>query len=80
LQKPVLILQGTKDIQVTVEDANLLHLANSKSTMKIIEGMNHILKKVDSDDKTVNMQTYFDGSLPLIDGLVDEVVDFIIDN
>jgi len=77
LQKPVLILQGTKDIQVTVEDANLLHLANPNSKLKIIEGMNHILKKVDSDDKSVNMQTYMDGSLPLIDGLVEEAVKFV---
>lgn len=76
IQKPVLILQGTKDIQLTVNDAELLHKANTNSELKIIEGMNHILKKVDSDDKSVNMQTYMDGSLPLIDGLVEEVVEF----
>ena len=77
IQKPVLILQGTKDIQVTIDDAELLHKANINSEIKIIEGMNHILKKVDSDDRTINMQTYMDETLPLIDGLVDVVVDFV---
>lgn len=80
LQKPILIIQGTKDIQVKIEDANLLHQANPNSKLKIIEGMNHVLKRVDSDDRIVNMQTYMDGSLPLIEGLVEEVVEFITIN
>ena len=45
VQSPVLIVQGTTDIQIQVEDAKKLAAANSNSELVIIEGMNHILKR-----------------------------------
>jgi pimeloyl-ACP methyl ester carboxylesterase len=45
LNKPILIIQGTTDIQVSVSDADKLASANKKSQKQIIEGMNHILKE-----------------------------------
>jgi len=43
----VLIVQGTTDIQVTVEDAKSLHAAKKDSQLVVIKGMNHVLKKVE---------------------------------
>ncbi|MEN8125444.1 MAG: alpha/beta hydrolase [Bacteroidota bacterium] len=76
LQIPVLIVQGTTDIQVTTEDAELLKKANSKVKLEIIEGMNHIMKESEID-RQKNIQTYSLPDLPLKVGLVDVLVEFI---
>ena len=57
LDIPILIVQGTTDIQVSVSDADKLALANKKSQKQIIEGMNHILKEAEVD-RQKNIQTY----------------------
>ena len=49
LSIPSLIIQGTTDIQISVEDANLLAEANSFSELVVIDGMNHILKESEKD-------------------------------
>ena len=76
LSCPILILQGGCDIQVKELDAKNLHEANTKSTLEIIPGMSHILKNAGKD--CVNeQQTYTDGSMPLDEILVKDIVDFI---
>ena len=46
LKMPLLILQGTTDIQASVRDAELLAKANPEAKLVVIEGMNHVLKSV----------------------------------
>ncbi|MDR2917081.1 MAG: alpha/beta hydrolase [Tannerella sp.] len=75
---PVLIIQGTKDIQVSTEDATLLHKANPKSKLVIIENMNHIFKDVAGDEQE-NIATYSNKSLPINSKLVKEICTFILD-
>jgi pimeloyl-ACP methyl ester carboxylesterase len=73
---PVLIVQGTTDLQVTVADAEKLKKAKSDATLVIIPGMNHILKEAPVDtDK--NLETYKDPNLPLKSELVTDIVGFI---
>ncbi|HOZ27865.1 MAG TPA: alpha/beta fold hydrolase [Hyphomonadaceae bacterium] len=76
--KPTLVVQGTTDLQVTVEDAKLLNKAR-RTTLKLIDGMNHILKEAPIDRAT-NLATYADPSLPLAPKLVSRITDFIDDN
>ena len=76
LHCPVLILQGTTDIQVKVEDAHMLAAAYPKGEKVILEGMNHVLKNAPSD-RMANLQTYNDPTLPLTEGLVDGIAAFI---
>ncbi len=76
LKIPILIVQGSTDIQVTVEDAELLKKANPKADLKIVEGMNHILKKAELD-RQKNIQTYSNPDLPLKEGLIDVLMEFI---
>ena len=76
LKIPILIIQGTTDIQVTVDEAELLKKANSKAELKIIEGMNHILKEVEID-RQKNIQTYSQPDLPLKEGLINIIFKFI---
>ena len=72
---PTLIVQGTTDIQVSEENAEILHEAKSDSELLIVEGMNHVLKEA-PEDEVGNIQTYTDPQLPLADGLVDGIVEF----
>jgi hypothetical protein len=75
---PVLIIQGTTDIQIQVEDAKKLAAANSNSELVIIEGMNHILKEADAN-RFLNLRTYGDPSLKLKQGLIESITSFIVD-
>ncbi len=72
---PILIINGTKDIQVPPTDAELLHAANPKSELKIITDMNHIFKEIKNDDD--NLKSYSDPKLPVIPELIDCISKFI---
>lgn len=79
LKCPILILQGSCDIQVKVEDANNLHKGNPKSALHIIPLMTHTLKSAGKD--CVDQQkTYTDGTLPIDTNLVNSISEFIKKN
>lgn len=75
LDARILLINGTADLQVPSSDAELLHQAKD-SELLIIERMNHVLKESPSDE-TGNMATYTDPSLPLAEGLMDGIIEFI---
>jgi hypothetical protein len=75
LQIPVLIINGTKDLQVKVEEANKLHEAKPDSEIVIIENMNHILKNIDKDEN--NMKSYYSPDFPLSEELINTLDLFI---
>lgn len=77
LTKPVLIVQGTTDIQVSADDATRLHDANPGSKLALIEGMNHILKNAEAN-KMKNMLTYRQPDLPLNAELTSQISSFIL--
>lgn len=76
LDKPVLIVQGETDIQLSREDAETLAKANPGAELQIIEGMNHIMKE-SASDRQQNIQTYNQPDLPLKEGFVQILADFI---
>ena len=76
LKCPILIMQGSCDIQIQIEDANNLHNANKKSTLEIIPGMSHILKNAGKDCVDED-KTYTDGSMPIDHQLVEDIVKFM---
>ena len=76
LEMPVLIVQGTTDIQVAVADAELLAAADEDAELVLIEDMNHVLKTVPAGEDP--LASYGDPTLPLADGLVDAVATFIL--
>lgn len=79
IRVPMLIIQGTTDVQVSVADAEKLKKAKSDATLIIIKGMNHIMKEA-PEDKDKNMATYSDPALPLKTELVPALVNFINKN
>lgn len=74
LNIPVLILQGTQDLQINVADAERLHAANAKSELVILDDVNHVLKKV--ADMAENQRSYRDPALLLDERLVNAIVGF----
>lgn len=76
LSCPALIIQGTKDLQVTEADAKALHAANRAAKLLLIDDMNHVLKIVRENDRASNSKAYTDPSLPLPGSLITGIVTF----
>ena len=76
LNIPILILQGTTDIQVEVKEAEMLKACKPTAKLEIITGMNHILKEA-PQDRIKNIATYTNESLPIMPGLVDLITAFV---
>ena len=76
LDIPVLIVQGSNDIQIEIKDAQLLHNAAIKSRLEIIQGMNHVFRQ-SPENRLLNMQTYGNPELPIDASLVNLIVDFL---
>lgn len=72
---PLLIVQGTTDLQVSVDDARLLAAAQPGAKLVVIDGMNHVLKDVPAD-RTTNLASYSDPTLPADRKLVDAITAF----
>lgn len=77
LKIPALIVQGTKDMQLSVADAQNLKKAQPKSELVIIENMNHVLKDI-SGGQQENMRSYARPDLPVDTTLVKTMIDFIL--
>jgi pimeloyl-ACP methyl ester carboxylesterase len=76
LNMPVLILQGTNDIQVSQDEAKALSAAAPKARLVIIEGMNHVLKIVGSDE-ALQQKSYVSPDLPVAPQLIDALSSFV---
>jgi pimeloyl-ACP methyl ester carboxylesterase len=74
---PMMIVQGGRDLQVSMADADALHVAQPKAKMTFLPGMNHVLKDVKTDDRAANAAAYADPSLPIDPALVDAIVAFV---
>lgn len=79
LKIPTLIIQGTTDIQVTVEQSEYLKKAKPTSTYVLITEMNHILKNAPAD-RQKNMETYSATNLPLHEELIKTLYNFVSSN
>ncbi|TXN41212.1 alpha/beta hydrolase [Methylobacterium sp. WL30] len=74
---PVLILQGLRDIQVSLTDAERLHQARPDTEIVLLPDTNHVLKAVTSNDRAANATTYQDANLPLAPGVIDALATFV---
>ena len=80
ISKPVLVLQGQRDLQVEEADARLLKAANPQASLVILPNMNHVLKEVISDDRKVNIASYAEPTSTLAPGLIGSIEHFLIHN
>jgi len=76
LHIPVLLVNGTTDLQVAIKEAEMLHKAKPDAQLAIIPGMNHLLKNA-PEDRDKNRATYQNPDLPLNNALIKKIVQFI---
>ena len=72
---PTLVINGTKDLQVTVQDARDLYKANPIAELVIIENMNHVLKNIEKEED--NLKSYYSPDFSLSEKLIETVIIFI---
>ena len=77
LTVPLLVAQGDRDIQVTVDDAKALAAAQPAARLAILPGVNHVLKVPEGDDRVANLAAYANPDLPVAQALVDAIVEFV---
>jgi pimeloyl-ACP methyl ester carboxylesterase len=73
---PVLVLQGTTDLQVSMQDAQRLGGARPGVTTVALDGVNHILK-IAPADPAANFATYGNSALPIAPGLVEAIMSLL---
>ena len=76
LNIPILIINGDKDLQVQVSEAEALHKAKPGATYKVIPKMNHVLKSIDGNDLE-NSKSYNQYNLPISEELITIITQFI---
>jgi pimeloyl-ACP methyl ester carboxylesterase len=76
LHVPTLLINGDKDIQVSVNDAQLLQQAKPEAQLKIISNMNHIFKEIKGDEAE-NKASYTKPDLPISKELPMIITTFI---
>jgi uncharacterized protein len=76
LEIPVLLINGSNDLQVSEAEARQLKEAYPEAELVILENMNHILRKIEGDD-LMNSKSYNEPGQPLHPELVGHLVEFI---
>ena len=78
LDIPILIVSGTKDLQVPVSEAELLYKNATNARLEIIENLNHVLFIIEG--KTLeNSKSYNESFRPISQILIQKIVAFIRD-
>jgi len=76
LAMPAAVMQGSTDLQVSVEDARKLHQARPGASLVIVNGMNHVLKMVEGD-VAAQMKSYTTAADPVSGQLVAALAGFV---
>jgi hypothetical protein len=76
VEVPVLIVQGTTDLQISVNDAKRLAAAKKNAKLRLIDGMNHVLKHATLPAE--QQAAYTDPSMPIKAQAVAEIRAFLI--
>ncbi|NRR90464.1 alpha/beta hydrolase [Winogradskyella undariae] len=76
LDMPILIINGTKDLQVSEKEAEVLNAANEKSQLVIIENMNHVLFEIEGGDLE-NSKSYNESFRAISPQLIISITNFI---
>lgn len=78
---PMLIISGGRDIQVAVDNGEALLSAAPNAQHILFERMSHVLKDSASEERMEQfVEVYTNPSLPLTEGLVDSIAEFLTCN
>ena len=76
LKMPVLIINGTKDLQVEPKEAQRLNEAVPGSSLNIIENMNHVLVTIEGDNLE-NSKSYNESFRKISPELIEVILRFV---
>lgn len=76
LEMPVLVINGSFDIQVDVKDAEILHNAAMNSKLVVLDKMNHIFRKIEGEHLE-NTKAYNEAQRPLHPELIPVISEFV---
>ena len=77
LECPLLVVNGTTDVQVPVEDGKRLVEARKGTKHLIVVQMNHVLKHTDKTTVLEQLPLYTEAGNPLHPKLADELATFL---
>ncbi len=77
LEIPVIIIQGTADIQVETSEAKILHEAAPDANLVLLEDMNHVFREIKDNDALVNTKSYNEPKRPLHPDLIPTLVELV---
>jgi pimeloyl-ACP methyl ester carboxylesterase len=78
VRQPVLIMQGGRDLQVTVADAERLHAAKPDAQLVVVPLANHVLKQATDTTIAGQLPTYQNPSVPIMPDVANAIVDWIL--
>jgi len=78
VRQPVLIVQGGRDLQVTVADAERLHTAKPDAQLLIVPLANHVLKQTTDTTLMGQMPTYQNPAVPIMPEVANAIADWIL--
>lgn len=76
-KRPLLIIQGTNDIQVKEADARRLAAARPDATLLMLPDVTHMLKVLKESGMAAQVAHYADPSAPLAPGLAEAIAGFV---
>jgi len=77
LSIPILLLQGTEDLQVQTSEVEKLQKAKPEAEMLLIENMNHVFRIIEANDDITNQKSYNKAHLPISQELISSISSFI---
>lgn len=77
LQIPILIINGTNDVQVDTKEAEDLKLAKPEAKLVLINNMNHVLRIIEGTDALENTKSYNESKRPISQELIDVIINFV---
>ena len=78
VRQPVLIVQGGRDLQVTVVDAERLHTAKPDAQLVVVPLANHVLKQVTDTTLAGQMPTYQNPTVPIMPDVAAAIAEWIL--
>jgi len=75
--KPVLIMQGQRDVQVKPRDAKRLKYADPHAELILLPDTNHFLKAVIRGESSEKPSSNINADLPLENNVIDAIHDFV---
>lgn len=78
VRQPVLIVQGGRDLQVTVQDAERLRSGRPDAQLVVVPLANHVLKQVTDTTLLGQLPSYQNPALPIMPEVVNAIADWIL--